>query len=125
IVLAAQPPPRGKPYLSTPRFVGRDRELAEVRAFLRATLGFQPAAATPDTPAAPLPAQVLVLRGEPGVGKSRLLGQIHREAHALDGPSPLVLVGQCVRGGGGPYHSLNALLEALEHASADTSPPDP
>ena len=137
LLLAAQASPRGKPYLSTPRFVGRDAELAAAKQFLRDTLTFSPSA--PAAAASPqrsigdsvatreqLPAQVLVIRGEPGVGKSRLLGQIHREAYELDRElSPLLLVGQCVQGGGGPYHSLHTVLADLERASDAIAAPAP
>ncbi len=128
LTLAAQPSLRGKPYLGTPRFVGREHELATARGFLDETLGFTPpvepspqvGAVSDRVAREQLPTSVLVLRGEAGVGKSRLLGQIHRHAHDR-ADAPLIVVGQCVQGGGGAYHSLQTILDALERAS-DAAP---
>nr|WP_062339233.1 AAA family ATPase [Herbidospora sakaeratensis] len=77
--------------------IGRDRELAVLRRTLAAGTG------------------VVVVEGEPGVGKTRLLAEARAEAEER---GALVLWGNCLEGGGVPSmwpwpHVVNAALETL------------
>jgi transcriptional regulator with XRE-family HTH domain len=91
---AAPPSPRLRPADpgSQPPLAGRRREVALLEAHLAGT-----------------GPPVLVLAGEPGIGKSRLLQHVAQQAQERDW---WVLVGGCQRRGGqAPYAPL---LEALE-----------
>jgi hypothetical protein len=112
----------GRPYLCTPAFVGRKRELEQARHFLRETLDYQ----VPELLRAPeltaqaqssnvtlLPSSLLTLSGAPGTGKSRLLGEIVELALARDA---LVLQGQCISGIGAAFQSLGPVLTKLRAA---------
>ena len=60
--------------------------------------------------------RVTLLRGEPGIGKTRLLGELATRA---DARGALVLRGRCPEAGGLPYHPFTEALEAcLEGAVA-------
>ncbi len=60
--------------------------------------------------------RVTLLRGEPGIGKTRLLGELATRA---DARGALVLRGRCSEAGGLPYHPFTEALEAcLEGAVA-------
>ncbi len=82
------------------RFVGRRAELAALRAaFERATAGGR---------------QLVLVGGEPGVGKSRLAAEFAREVHA---GGARVLFGRCDEGLAMPYQPfVEALSHYLHHA---------
>ena len=94
-------PTRLRPYGPT-EFAGRERELAALRGALAA--------------AASSGRQAAFVTGEAGIGKTRLVSELAREAHA-DGV--LVLGGRCDDGLGLPYQPFVEVLEYLvAHASA-------
>lgn len=89
------------------RLVGREREMAEATAFWKQALDGQ--------------SHVLLISGEPGIGKSRLA----RELVALAEVSrAIVLKGECYAEGGAPYAPIAQLIRApLQNpawASAET-----
>jgi DNA-binding SARP family transcriptional activator len=74
----------GRPHRA---FVGRDREVAELGAGLDSALAGH--------------GQVILLSGEPGIGKSRLADTLLQRARARDAA---VLVGRCWEAGGAPAY---------------------
>ena len=60
--------------------------------------------------------RVVLLAGEPGVGKTRLAAELAGE---VDGTGAAVLVGGCPAGGAEPYHPLVEALGALPTAERD------
>jgi tetratricopeptide (TPR) repeat protein len=100
---------RGEPKLAPPsvvtrrssKFVGRDDELQVLRSALRDALRDQ--------------GRLVLLGGEPGIGKSRLADEIAEEAR---GKGATVLWGRCWEAGGAPAYwpwlqSLRPLVRAL------------
>ena len=101
---------RGEPGLAPPSvvtrasssvFVGRDDELQVLRSALRDALSAQ--------------GRLVLLAGEPGIGKSRLADEIAEEAR---GKGATVLWGRCWEAGGAPAYwpwlqSLRPLVRAL------------
>jgi predicted ATPase len=100
---------RGEPKLAPPSvvargssiFVGRDDELQVLRSALRDALSDQ--------------GRLVLLAGEPGIGKSRLADEIAEEAR---GKGATVLWGRCWEAGGAPAYwpwlqSLRPLVRAL------------
>jgi ATP/maltotriose-dependent transcriptional regulator MalT len=81
--------------VSSPAFVGRFREIARLRAALEQARSGSPA--------------VVVVAGEAGVGKTRLLGELHRRARELD---VLTLAGGCLDVGEGVV-PFAPIVEAL------------
>lgn len=78
------------------RLVGREREMAEASAFWKQALNGQ--------------SHVLLLSGEPGIGKSRLV----RELVALAEVSrALVLKAECYAEGGAPYAPIAQMIRTL------------
>ena len=77
---ATQPPGAGGP-----PFVGREQVMQELRALLRGALGGR--------------GRLVVLTGEPGIGKTRTCEELAREARAL---GMRVLSGRCHEGEGSP-----------------------
>jgi hypothetical protein len=77
------PPPDTQ--FPTPAFVGRDRELAELRTALEDVIGGQ--------------GRIILLTGEPGIGKTRTADELARYARARTIP---VLLGHCEAGEGTP-----------------------
>jgi DNA-binding SARP family transcriptional activator len=100
--VAAPVPTRLRPY-GAAKFVGREREREELRSALASAEGGQRAG--------------VLITGEPGVGKTRLVSEMAVEAHA-DGS--LVLGGRCDEGLELPYQPF---VEALEHL-IEHAPPD-
>jgi DNA-binding SARP family transcriptional activator len=95
-------PTRLRPYGPT-AFAGRERELAALRSAL-ASVGSSGR-------------QAAFVTGEAGIGKTRIVSELAREAHA-DGV--LVLGGRCDDGLGLPYQPFVEVLEYLvAHASAE------
>jgi ABC-type oligopeptide transport system substrate-binding subunit/class 3 adenylate cyclase len=93
---------------ATSPFVGRARELAVGREAVRDVL-----AGT---------GGVLVIVGEPGIGKSRLLGELHAELEtaSTDGMKPTWLEGRCVSYGESmPYWPFRDLLRSWLGSSLD------
>ncbi|WP_406066152.1 AAA family ATPase [Micromonospora sp. NBC_00860] len=82
----------------TPAFVGREAELAELRQAAEAA-----ARGTP---------QALLVRGEAGVGKTRLVDELLR---TLDDKRAVVAVGRCIEVGGDafPFAPFTAALHVL------------
>src|SRR5271168_2562712 len=76
-----------EPTHSAASFVGRARELAELRAALDETIGGQ--------------GRLFLLAGEPGIGKTRLADELARVAVAQ---GVQVLWGRCWEGGGAPTY---------------------
>ena len=90
--------------LARPAFVGRERELSRLIECLdRAATGA---------------GDVVLIRAEPGIGKSRLCGEL---LDAAAGRGAIGLVGHCLEGGGIPYLPF---AEILEGAAAAVSPAD-
>ncbi len=89
------------------RLVGRDRELAVARDALEAVLAGA--------------GGILFLTGEPGIGKSRLLGEIHDLAASLPSERPVTwLEGRCVSYGESiPYWPFRDLVRRWLGLSAD------
>lgn len=93
---------------STPRMVGRQQELAALVDAFHAGAGGHPRTA--------------VVRGEAGIGKTRLVQEFLAEAAARRGEVPLVVaVGQCVDLGpiGTPFGPIRRVLRDL-HAAVGT-----
>jgi DNA-binding SARP family transcriptional activator len=86
-------------------FVGRQRELAELDAALEQSLGGH--------------GGVVLVSGEPGIGKSRLMDELAARARARGAP---VLVGRCWEAGGAPAYWpwVQALREDVGEAGAQT-----
>lgn len=90
------------------RMIGRDAELAVLRGALESGRAGHP--------------RVVVVRGEAGIGKTRLLREFRAAASALTDPPPLVFaVGQCVDMGeiGSPFTPIRRLLRELYAAVGD------
>ncbi len=98
------PPPLPARWSSTarPAFVGRWTELALFEEVWTAVRGGS--------------RQVVVVGGEPGAGKSRLLSEV---ATTLHGQGAAVLLGTCVAEFGPPYQPFTQPLEALLGTRAD------
>jgi DNA-binding CsgD family transcriptional regulator/tetratricopeptide (TPR) repeat protein len=92
------------PRVSSPVFVGRVRETAQLRAALERARSGSPA--------------VVVVGGEAGVGKSRLLGELRRQARELD---VLTLAGGCLDVGEGVV-PFAPIVEALRPVAALLEP---
>lgn len=102
---ADPPPPLPAAVASTrrPAFVARERELA----VLRDALDEVRRSGTP---------RLVAVRGEPGIGKTRLVATFGQEAHAA---GAAVLAGRCPEEGLVPHHPFVA---ALEHHVRHTPP---
>jgi DNA-binding SARP family transcriptional activator len=85
--LDLQPAPEQAPEGAAGAFVGRDAELAQLRAGLDNALAGR--------------GQLFLLIGEPGIGKSRLADELVRHAR---GRGALVLTGRCWEAGGAPAY---------------------
>ncbi len=100
---AVDPAPHRSPldHLARGRLVGREREAAEVRAhWQRAAAG---------------EGQVLLISGEPGIGKSRLVQDLLTYVGAAGGQT---FTGECYAEGGFPYGPLAQILRpALSEAA--------
>jgi DNA-binding SARP family transcriptional activator len=84
-------------------FVGRDRELARLHGlWANATRG----------------TRAVIVAGEPGIGKTRLAGEL---AHAVHNDGALVLYGQCDEGLAVPYQPF---VEALRPYASAVGPDD-
>jgi hypothetical protein len=90
------------------RLVGRERELAEARASWQRTNQGQ--------------GQVLLISGEPGVGKTRLLRELATWVEVSGGSS---LVGECYAEGGAPYAPIAQMIRAALKVGLDLSLPTP
>jgi DNA-binding CsgD family transcriptional regulator/tetratricopeptide (TPR) repeat protein len=86
------------PRITSPRFVGRPAELGRVDAALAAAGGGEP--------------RTLLVAGEAGVGKTRLVAELARRAHASGGR---VLLGGCLQVGEDalPYTPISEALRDL------------
>jgi DNA-binding CsgD family transcriptional regulator/tetratricopeptide (TPR) repeat protein len=95
--------------VSSPQFVGRDGELAALSAALDRVVAGR--------------FQAVFVAGESGVGKSRLLHELEREAEAR---GARVLVGECVTLAEGeqPYAPIRAALRELGVDLADLGAPE-
>ncbi|MEZ4325497.1 MAG: protein kinase [Polyangiales bacterium] len=101
---AARPPLEGRPYLASAPLVGREREVAELRAWLRARLGTTP----------PPPPVVTWVVGGAGVGKSRLLQALASEMRGWR-----TLYARALPGAGRPLAGLAGVLDPLRGAHGD------
>jgi len=93
---------------ANPRMVGRDTELAVLQDALQAGQAGSP--------------RVVVVRGEAGIGKTRLLQEFRSAAtHLTDRPPVVVAVGQCVDMGeiGSPFTPIRRLLRELYASVGD------
>src|SRR5262245_4261878 len=90
--------------ISSPVIVGRDDELALLRGAIERGRGGQ--------------AETVLIGGEAGVGKSRLVGQVAADARELD---VRIVIGGCpaLVDAPLPYAPVAAAVEALLGASAD------
>jgi DNA-binding SARP family transcriptional activator len=104
--LAAAAPDAGAPRPSTPCF-GRERELDRLRDRLEAAARGQ--------------GGVVLVHGEPGIGKSRLLGEVGAAAAAR---GVEVLAGRCLEGAGAPYAPFAEALGPLGDGGTDDLRPD-
>lgn len=82
--------------------VGRDEELRQVRRLWSQTVSGQ--------------GQVLLISGESGIGKTRLVQALQAQAQILGGR---VLLGACYAGGGMPYAPFADVLSGALQAAAD------
>src|SRR4051794_3869078 len=98
--------PMGRTLVS-PGFVGRDAELAALTAALDAAVSGDPA--------------VVLLSGEAGVGKTRLVEEAAERAGAAGAAGARVLAGSCIEMGGEGL-PFGPLAHALRSLMRDTSP---
>ncbi len=98
----------GSPYLCTAPFVGRRETLLEVRSFVD---GLQPQTGE-ETDWRPW---ILILEGDPGAGKSRLLCQVRR---GLDPKRVRILAGQCLRDSSRPHEGLREVIGKIISAES-------
>ncbi len=93
---------------SSDRMIGRDAELGTLRDVFAAGRDGQP--------------RVVVVHGEAGIGKTRLLDEFLREAgRTTTGPPVVVALGQCIDIGeiGAPYTPIRRLLRELYRGVGD------
>ncbi len=90
------------------RLVGRRQELAEARALWHRAMAGQ--------------GQTLLISGEPGVGKTRLVRELTAEAQVTGG---LVLSAACYPEGGAPYSPVSRILRSTEGFLQDLELADP
>jgi ABC-type oligopeptide transport system substrate-binding subunit/DNA-binding SARP family transcriptional activator len=86
------------------RLVGREREMAEARALWSQVLAGQ--------------GQVLLVSGEPGIGKTRLVRELVTHVKVLGGRAYL---GTCYAGGGAPYAPFAQILGQVLEAGTDSA----
>jgi DNA-binding winged helix-turn-helix (wHTH) protein len=86
------------------KFVGRDRALGELRAYLQRAFGGQ--------------RQIVFVTGEPGIGKTTLVDEFPRRAGT--GAPLRIARGQCVEGFGGT-EAYYPMLEALGNLCRDSA----
>lgn len=89
--------------------VGRQQELAELTRLWDAAGSGRLHRLRPEGPGGPEPRQIVVLSGEPGIGKTSLAAELARRAHDAGG---VVLAGHSQEEGLAPYQPF---LEALSH----------
>ena len=99
--------------LTSSHFVGRIGELAELELAVRQATGGRPA--------------LVLLGGDSGVGKTRLVGELERRLAAGNGAAAQVLRGEAVEQGDGelPYAPLLSALRPIvreRHAALDALP---
>ncbi|MBL8055490.1 MAG: protein kinase, partial [Anaerolineales bacterium] len=83
-------------HLARGRLVGREREAAELRAHWTRAVGGA--------------GHVLLLSGEPGIGKTRLVQELRALAEVSGGR---VLAGECYAEGGAPYGPITQILRPI------------
>ena len=93
--------------VSSPQLVGRDDDLLQATEVLDATVAGQ--------------ARVLLVGGEAGIGKSRLLGEVHERARAR---GFTVLAGSCLNLGEGalPFGPIADAFRGLRRGARDHTP---
>jgi tetratricopeptide (TPR) repeat protein len=90
------------------RLVGRRQELAEARGLWHRAMAGQ--------------GHTLLISGEPGVGKTRLVRELTAEAKVTGG---MVLSAACYPEGGAPYSPVSRILRSMEASLHDLELADP
>jgi tetratricopeptide (TPR) repeat protein/predicted Ser/Thr protein kinase len=84
------------------RLVGRERELNEARALWNKAIANE--------------GQTLLISGEPGIGKTRLMREVATHAEVSGGQS---IVGECYAEGGAPYATVGQIIRRAFRRSAE------
>ena len=95
-------------HIARGRMVGRERELAEARSYWKKALMGE--------------GQLLLISGEPGIGKSRLVREIVTQVEVS---GHIALFGECYAEGGAPYYPFAQIVRKilLDHNPNTTSLP--
>ncbi|KPK94044.1 MAG: hypothetical protein AMJ88_06020, partial [Anaerolineae bacterium SM23_ 63] len=84
------------------RLVGRERELGEARALWNKAISDE--------------GQTLLISGEPGIGKTRLMREVATHAEVSGGQA---IVGECYAEGGAPYGTVGQIIRRAFQRSAE------